>query len=68
MSEQTMSIELNFFRRGRTIEQLDTVFDIACHMYPECADRWRATQTAVKDTMAVYTKMKKGQKEASHDN
>lgn len=53
-----------YFGRGRTVEQLDTVFDIACHMYPECADRWRATQVAVKDTMAAYTQMKKQQKEA----
>ena len=53
-----------YFNRGRTIEQLDTVFDIACHLYPECADRWRATQTAVKDTMAAYTEMMKQQQEA----
>lgn len=47
-----------YFCRGRTIEQLNTVFDIACHLYPECADRWRATQVAIKDTLKAYRELK----------
>lgn len=38
-------------RRAQVQEILDTVFDIACHQAPACADRWRKVQTGIKATL-----------------
>ena len=38
-------------RRAQVQEIVDTVFDVACHHVPECAERWRKVQTGLKQLL-----------------
>lgn len=38
-------------RRAQVQEIVDTVFDVACHQLPECAERWRKVQAGLKQLL-----------------
>lgn len=38
-------------RRAQVCEIVDTVFDVACHQLPECAERWRKVQAGLKQLL-----------------